>query len=102
MPSLPREDAPIRQRYLAAKILVCLLYSGGDSDAGLERLQDGSVLLRTAVAARKLFGLNSSRLRDQLLWLRANGYLDLYDDRYKMGQVRVRPAPPLVTYAVST
>lgn len=91
------DSSPIRQRYLADRVLLTLLYRPASEEDGIHRLQDGSVLLKMGPVAR-LFRLNSSRLYDQLTFLHSTGYLDVLDLRYKYGQVRVRPAKCLVQW----
>lgn len=85
---------PIRHRYMADRLLALLLYKPADSEAGIERLEDGSVLLKMGPLAR-LLKLNSSKLYDQLLFLHSMGYLDTFDIKYAWGKVRVRPSQPL-------
>lgn len=97
MPSLPREDAPTRRRYLACAILFELLYRPAEPEAGFERLQDGSVLMSTA-AAKRLFKLGATRFLEQLARLQLDGYLDILDHRHKFGLIRVRAAKPIMQF----
>jgi hypothetical protein len=85
---------PIRHRYMADRLLAILLYKPANPEAGIERLADGSVLLKMGPLAR-LLKLNSSKLYDQLLFLHSMGYIDTFDIKYAWGRVRVRPALPL-------
>lgn len=88
---------PVRHRYMADRLLALLLYKPADKEAGIERLPDGSVLLRMGPLAR-LLKLNSSKLYDQLLFLHSMGYLDTFDIKYAWGKVRVRPSKPLCSW----
>ena len=82
---------------MADRLLALLLYKPEDKVAGIERLKDGSVLLRMGPLAR-LLKLNSSKLYDQLLFLHSMGYLEVFDIKYQWGRVRVRPSKPLCSW----
>lgn len=88
---------PVRHRYMADRLLALLLYKPEDKAAGIERLPDGSVLLKMGPLAR-LLKLNSSKLYDQLLFLHSMGYLDTFDIKSQWGRVRVRPSKPLCAW----
>lgn len=88
---------PVRHRYMADRLLALLLYKAEDKQTGIERLKDGSILLKMGPLSR-LLKLNSSKLYDQLLFLHSMGYLDTFDIKYAWGRVRVRPAKPLCSW----
>jgi len=84
----------VRHRYLADRIALLLLYRAPSEEEGIQRMEDGSVLLRMGPFSRSL-RLNSSRCYDQLLFLKEMGYLAEVDVNYQYGRVKVRVQPPL-------
>lgn len=85
---------PIRQRYLADRLMMLLLYAPASEADGRDRLEDGSISLKMTKVARSL-RMNSSKLFDQLLFLQHSGYITELDVRFKYGCVRLRPTKPL-------
>ena len=86
-------ESSIRHRYLADRVLLLLLYRPAEPDS-IERLEDGSVAIKMAAVAR-LLKLNSTKLYDQLLFLKEAGYIMLVDPKWRWAWVRVVCTVPL-------
>lgn len=92
--TMDEKQPGIRHRYLADRIMLLLLYRPASEESGIDRLEDGSLVLRMGRFAT-LLRLNSSKTYDQLLFLQSLNYISLVDPRYGWGKVRVVLAPPL-------
>lgn len=94
-PTAPGKGA-MRQRYLADRILVTLLFRTHDPEGGFTRQTSGHILLKLGPLA-SLLKMNSTKLYDQILFLHHAGYIQSVDPRYKWGHLRLLMTPPVGT-----
>jgi hypothetical protein len=86
--------SPIKNRLVPFKILSCILYG---RFTWIEKRTESETLLLSLGPMARSFRITSSRLRDQLEWLRENNYLESLALKYGCAEVRPKVPPNLFT-----
>jgi len=93
--------AGVRHRYIADRIMMLLLYMPANPEFGVEREEDGIVILKMGPFAKYL-AMNSSKLYDQMLFLHHAGYIARVDPVSRWGYLVIHVTPPAAYPSLQT